>query len=56
MLQLGALPYLISAHCLEDLQEQLSKETRESRDRFLERYLGLPSQGKDALAELAVLV
>jgi hypothetical protein len=56
MLQLGALPYLISAHCLEDLQEQLSKETRESRDRFLERYLGLPPQWKDALAELAVLV
>jgi hypothetical protein len=43
------MPYMISGQALEEMQELLSKKTKEALDGFVDKYFGLPPDWKEAL-------
>jgi len=45
-MQLGDLPLMLSDRGMQDLERLLSKKTRESRDDFVDRHLGMPPEMK----------
>ena len=51
----GMFPYILSGKAIEEMQELLSKETKDEMDDFIDTYFGLPPELKDIFKDNPIL-